>query len=121
MVTPLKRYALTQLGERAERRTFYRRDASCPVITHVRPKGEEGRIQIPAWLVNISEDGCLVTSDHFPPRIDDIYLIVPGFGSKVFGAVRNQGQYTINVQFQTKLTAGIVEKISRLTLVTRDE
>lgn len=121
MVTTLKRHALTQLGERDDRRTFYRRDASCPVITHGRTKHEEERVQVPAWLVNISEDGCLITSDHFPPRLYDIYLIVPGLGSKIFGLVRNQGQFTINVQFQTRLTAGIVEKISRLTLISRDE
>jgi hypothetical protein len=121
MPTPLKRYALTLIGDRTDRRIFYRRDANCPVITHIRVKNEEERVQIPAWLVNICEDGCLVTSDYFPQRADDVYMIVPGLGSKVFGTVRNQGRYTINLQFPTRLTAGIVEKISRLTLIPHDE
>ena len=116
----MKSHALTQLGAQSDRRIYFRRDANCPVITHVRRRGETDRLQVPAWLVNICEDGALLTSDYFPTRIEDTYLIIPGLGSKVLGAVRSQGQYTINIKFRTLLNASLIDKISRLTVVPKD-
>ncbi|PWW04164.1 hypothetical protein DFR52_101855 [Hoeflea marina] len=116
----MKSHALTQLGERSDRRVYFRRDANCPVITHVRRRGETERSQVPAWLVNICEDGALLTSDYFPTRLEDAYVIIPGLGSKVLGAVRSQGQYTINVKFRSLLNAALIDKISRLTMVPKD-
>ena len=115
-----KRYALTQLGElRDGRRAFIRRDANCPVITHVRRRDSDEHIAVPCWLVNISEDGCLVTSDYFPSKAEDVYIIIPGLGSKVHGKARAQGNYTINVKFTTNLTTDIVDKIGRIKTVSK--
>lgn len=115
----LKRYDLTHLRRKPNRRFHVRRDANCPVVTHVRLKDVHGRVAVPGWLVNISEQGCLITSDYFPEKIEDIYLIIPGFGSKVMGTVRNQGEFTIHVEFATTLTSAIVDKVARLTPVQK--
>lgn len=112
-----KRYALTQLGEQKQaRKVYFRRDANCPVLCHVRQRSSEARIAVPSWMVNISEDGCLMTSDHYPSMIDDVYIIIPGLGAKVFGRVSNQGDYTLNVQFTTKVTAEIVDMVARMKM-----
>lgn len=112
-----KRYALTQLGDgKQNRRIYLRQDANCPVIVHVKQRDQEERTAVPAWMVNLSEDGCLITSDHFPRKLENAYIIIPGLGSKVYGVVRTQGQYTINVQFTTKLTSDVVNKVSRITV-----
>ena len=115
-----KRYALTQLGSPEDRRlAFIRRDANCPVITHVRIRAGGDHIAVPSWLVNISEDGCLVTSDYFPKKAEDVYIIIPGLGSKLHGKARNQGKYTLNVKFTTLLTSDIVEKVGRIKTVPK--
>lgn len=110
-----KRYALTKLGGQEEpRRVYFRRDANCPVLCHVRQRNAEVRIAVPCWMVNISEDGCLMTSDHYPPMVEDVYIIIPGLGAKVLGTVCNQGEYTLNVQFSTKVTAEVVDLVARM-------
>lgn len=115
-----KRHALTQLGDAPrEKRVHFRRDANCPVIAHARNREGENRIAVPCWMVNLSEDGCLLTSDHFPPRIIDIYLIIPGLGAKVPGIARTQGEYTVNMQFSAKLTADIINKVARIKTVAK--
>ncbi|WP_422370112.1 hypothetical protein [Hoeflea sp.] len=115
-----KRHALTRLGEASsERRVHFRRDANCPVIAHARNREGESRIAVPCWMVNLSEEGCLLTSDHFPPRIIDIYLIIPGLGAKVHGVARTQGEYTVNVRFTAKLTADVINKVARIKTVAR--
>ena len=115
-----KRYALTQLGELKDpRRVYLRRDANCPVIVHARRREGEDHIAVPSWMVNLCEDGCLVTSDHFPKKAEDVYIIVPGLGSKVHGKVRTQGKYTLNVKFTTLLTADVVAKIARIKTVPK--
>lgn len=116
----MKNHALTQLGNTSQSRIYFRRDANCPVITHVRRRDEMERLQVPAWLVNICEDGALLTSDYFPTRLQDTYVIIPGLGSKVFGAVRNQGEYTINIKFRSLLSASLIDKIARITMVPKD-
>lgn len=110
-----KRYALTQLGEQQKApQVYFRRDANCPVLSHVRQRNTETRIAVPSWMVNISEDGCLMTSDHYPSMIDDVYIIIPGLGAKVFGKISNQGEYTLNVKFTTKVTAEVVDWVARM-------
>lgn len=114
-----KNYALTQLGAKADRRIFLRRDANCPIIAHVRRRNSDEHIAVPCWLVNLCEDGCLVTSDYFPSRVEDIYIVVPGLGSKVHGKARSQGNYTLNVKFSTLLTSDIVDKIGRIKTIPK--
>ncbi|MDZ7601013.1 MAG: hypothetical protein U1A06_06535 [Hoeflea sp.] len=115
-----KRYALTQLGDAKDgRRIYVRRDANCPVITHVRKRDGDEHIAVPSWLVNLCEDGCLLTSDYFPSRAEDVYIIIPGLGSKVHGKARSQGRYTINVKFTTLLTTDIVNKIGRIKTIPK--
>lgn len=66
---PAKKYRLTQLADLKEsRRVYIRRDANCPVIAHVRKHNGSDHVGVPSWLVNISEDGCMITSDYFPER-----------------------------------------------------
>lgn len=119
MASKLKLHALTRLGEQDDRRVFYRRDAGCPVIAHALPANSEARQAVQGWLVNISEDGCLIASDDFPSKVRDIYLIIPGFGQKVFGVSRGQGDHTLHVHFPTRLTATLVEKIARIKVVEK--
>lgn len=115
MVVPSRTFALTRIGQKTEQRIHFRRDANCPVITHVRRYTETRRTQVPAWLVNISEDGCLITGDHFEPLLYDLYLVIPGFDSKLSGRIVGQGDYTINVHFAELITAEMVDRAARLT------
>ena len=112
----LKRYNLTRIGEETAPRVYYRRDAHCPVVTHVRKRGRDARVKITGWLINISEEGCLISSDGFPPELADAYVIIPGLGSKVLGVITNQGEFTVQIQFDRQMPAGLVSQISRLTL-----
>jgi len=115
-----KKHALTQLGENANaRRVYARRDTNCPVIVHVRKRNAEERVAVPSWMVNICEDGCLITSDYFPYKVVDVYIIIPGFGSKVLGSVKNQGKYTLNINFSTLLPADIVDKVARIKTIPK--
>jgi len=114
-----KRHALTQLGNLAGPPAYARRDANCPVITHVRIRNGDEHVAVPSWMINISEDGCMVTSDYFPKKAEDVYIIIPGLGSKVHGKARKQGNFTISVKFTTLLTADIVSKISRIKTVPK--
>lgn len=121
MAQKMKSHALTRLGEHDERRIFYRRDAGCPVVVHASTMKTEVRTAVNGWLVNISEDGCLVASDYFPPKVKDIYVIFPGFGQKVFGVARGQGDHTLHIHFPTRLTRELADKVSRIKVVERDE
>lgn len=114
-----KKYALTKLGDPKNRRSYSRRDANCPVITHARRRGEDLHVAVPAWLVNLSEDGCQITSDHFPSGVDEVYLIIPGLGSKVHGKAKAQGKFTLHVEFSTLLTTEIVDKVGRMKVVAK--
>ncbi len=113
--TKQKRYQLTRIGEKLERRVYYRRDANCPVIAHVRRSGHDERFSLKGWLVNISEDGCLLTAEGFPQFLADLYIVFPGLSSKVLGHVRGQGDFTLHVQFEKQLPAGVVTQISRIS------
>ncbi|MBA69722.1 MAG: hypothetical protein CML30_12675 [Rhizobiales bacterium] len=116
-----KRYNLTRLGEDPSRRVYYRRDAHCPVLMLVRRKGQDHRVRITGWLINISEEGCLTSGDGFPSFLVDAYVIFPGLGSKVLGYIRTQGDFTLQLEFERQLPPGIVTQISRLTLQKADE
>lgn len=115
-----KSYALTRLGDAENpRRVYARRDTNCPVIVHVRRRCADDRIGVPSWMVNICEDGCLITSDYFPDQVEDVYIIIPGFGSKLYGLVKGQGNYTLNVKFSTLLPADIVDKVARIKTIVK--
>ena len=116
-----KYYLLTQPFEdiRAERRVFPRRDANCPVIARVRLRGHEDYISVPSWLVNLCEDGCLLTSDYFPRRIEEVHLTMPGITDEVRGKVRSQGKYTINVKFSKLLKVNVVEMVGRIKTIPK--
>lgn len=121
MAAKLKAHALTRLGGEENRRIFYRRDAGCPVIVHAQTPAATDRVGVKGWLVNISEDGCLIASDDFPPKVRDIYLILPGFGQKIFGIARGQGDHTLHIQFPARLTADIVDRVARLKVTPKTE
>ncbi|MCY0094897.1 hypothetical protein [Hoeflea ulvae] len=115
-----KRHALTQLGSPgATRRVYLRRDTNCPVIVHVGKRNGGDRIAVPSWLVNICEDGCLITSDHIPYKVLDAYIIIPGFASKVHATVKSQGKFTLNFKFSTLLPADIVDKVARIKTIVK--
>ncbi|TDH39172.1 hypothetical protein E2A64_08885 [Pseudohoeflea suaedae] len=113
--TKHKRHQLTKIGDELEQRVYYPRDAGCPVAAHVRRSGRDERLAKKCWLVNISEDGCLLTGDDFPARLADVYIVFPGLGAKVLGHVRGQGDLTLQIQFEKQLPVGIVTQISRIT------
>ena len=116
-----RNYLITQasVDRKEKRRVYPRRDANCPVIARVRQRERKEEVSIPCWLVNLCEDGCLVISDYFPSRIEDITLTIPGMGQKVRGKARGQGDYTINVKFAKLLETALVERIARLKTVQK--
>lgn len=116
-----KNYLITQsLDEiKEERRVFPRRDANCPVIARVRQRGREEEISVPCWMVNICEDGCMLTSDHFPRKIDDVLLTIPGISTKVRGKARAQGKFTVNVRFSKLLKVDVVDMVGRIRAIPK--
>jgi len=116
-----KNYMLTRSGEELKdpRRVYPRRDANCPVIARVRQREREEQISVPSWLINICEDGCLLSSDHFPRRIDDVALTIPGISSPVRGKARAQGKYTVNVRFTKLLTVEVVNMVARIKTISK--
>ncbi|MDF1609018.1 hypothetical protein PZ897_12605 [Hoeflea sp. YIM 152468] len=115
-----KKYAITQIGERKDNRRVYpRRDANCPVIAQIRPRDRKTYKSVPSWMVNLCEDGCLLTSDHFPSKAEDIYLTIPGVPERVHAKARTQGKFTLNVKFTELLTPEIVEMIARIKTIPK--
>lgn len=115
-----KRHALTQIGDADDkRRVYFRRDANCPVVAHVAVRDSDDRIPVPCWMVNLSEDGCLLTSDHFPPKVIDVYLIIPGLGAKVHAIARNQGEFTLSLKLTTKMPRELISKVARIKTVSK--
>lgn len=116
-----KNYLLTRSGEEQKdhRRVFPRRDANCPVIARVRQRERVEVIAVPCWLVNLCEDGCLLTSDHFPHKVDDVSLTVPGIPAPVRGKARSQGKHTINVKFAKLLKIETVDMVARIKTIPK--
>ncbi|OCW58190.1 hypothetical protein [Hoeflea olei] len=114
-----RKYALTQIGDQKDRRIHSRRDANCPIIVHAKKRTGDSTVAVQSWLVNLSEEGCQVASDHFPRNVHEVYVIIPGLGSKVHGNVVKQGDFTLHVAFTTALTAQIVDKVGRIKVVPR--
>ncbi|MBW3098425.1 hypothetical protein [Pseudohoeflea coraliihabitans] len=112
---PKKSYRLTQLGGLAPAPS-YRRDACCPVVLHLRQKGQEARVQLAARLVNISEDACLLAVDNMPAKLVDTYLFVPGIKARIPAKVESQGLHTLEIKFVTRLPADVVDRIAGLDL-----
>lgn len=115
-----RKYAITQLGEaKPIRRVYPRRDANCPIIAHVRPREQEAHIGVPCWLVNLCEEGCLITSDYFPRRVEEVYLTIPGVPHKMRGKVRAQGNFTMNIKFAKLLPTDVVEMVARIKTIPK--
>lgn len=116
-----KNYLLTRSGVELKetRRVYPRRDANCPVIARIRQREREEQVSVPCWLVNLCEDGCMLTSDHFPRKIDEVHLTIPGISSPVRGKVRSQGKFTINVSFAKLLRVETVDMVARIKPVPR--
>ncbi len=116
-----KNYMITQYGEeiKDKRRVYPRRDANCPVIALVRQREREETISVPCWLVNLCEDGCLLTSDYFPHKVEEIQLTIPGVKSKVRGKARSQGKFTINVKFSKLLKTEVVNMVGRIKTIPK--
>jgi len=116
-----KNYLLTRSGEapRETRRVYPRRDANCPVIARVRQREREEQVSIPCWLINLCEDGCLLSSDHFPRKIDDVMLTIPGISSPVRGKARAQGEHTVNVRFTKLLKNETVDMVARIRTIPK--
>jgi len=112
--TKQKRHGLTQIGNEQALVVNYRRDTHCPVIVFIRRANEGKFVQAPAWLINLSEDSCMVSSDNFPKKAYEIRILFPGLSDKIKGKVQNQGDYTINVRFNFELPTRIVNRIARI-------
>lgn len=115
-----KRHALTQIGDvNDKRRTYAKQDANCPVIAHVAIRDSDSRIPVPCWMVNLSEDACLLSSDYFPPRVIDVYLVIPGLGGKVHAIARNQGEFTLSLKLTNKMPPDVISKVGRIKAVAK--
>lgn len=116
-----KNYLITQsIGEaKPERRVYPRRDANCPVIARIRQRGREDELSVPCWMVNLCEDGCLLTSDYFPRKVEDVSLTIPGIPTKVRGKARSQGKFTINVKFSKLLKVEVVDMVGRIKTISK--
>ncbi len=116
-----RNYMLTRTSVelKDKRRVFPRRDANCPVIARVRQRGREEQVSVPCWLVNLCEDGCLLSSDHFPHKVDDVNLTIPGISTPVHGKARTQGQHTINVKFSKLLKIEVVDMVARIRTIPK--
>lgn len=116
-----RNYLLTRTAEAARetRRVYPRRDANCPVIARVRQRDREEQVSVPCWLVNLCEDGGLLSSDHFPRRIEEINLTIPGISSPVRGKVRSQGEFTLNVKFTKLLKIETVDMVARIKTIPK--
>lgn len=114
-----KNYMITHASEgvKNNRRIYPRRDANCPVIARVRQREREAETSVPCWLVNLCEDGCLLTSDYFPHKIEDVSLTIPGIAGKVRGKARSQGKFTINVKFSKLLKNESVDMVARIKTI----
>lgn len=116
-----KNYMLTRSGEglKDTRRVYPRRDANCPVIARVRQREREEQVSVPCWLINLCEDGCMLTSDHFPRKVDEVILTIPGISSPVRGKARSQGKFTINVKFTKLLKVETVDMVARIKTIPK--
>ncbi|SOE18875.1 hypothetical protein SAMN05877838_3820 [Hoeflea halophila] len=116
-----KNYLLTRSGEELKetRRVYPRRDANCPVIARVRQRGREEQVSVPCWLVNLCEEGCMLTSDHFPRKIDEVHLTIPGISTPVRGRISSQGKFTINVRFAKLLKVQTVDVVARIKTIPK--
>ena len=114
-----KSHALTRLGDGRGKRFYVRRDANCPIVTHARRRKSDLYVAVPSWLVNLSEEGCLIASDDFPRDVEEVYLVIPGMGSKVHGKAKKQAKHTLHVHFTTLLPADIVDKVGRIKVIPR--
>ena len=116
-----KNYLMTRSGAdlKDTRRVFPRRDANCPVIARVRQREREEQISVPCWLVNLCEDGCLLSSDHFPRKVDEVNLTIPGISSPVRGRAKAQGAHTVNIRFIKLLQTEVVEMVARIKTIPK--
>jgi len=116
-----KNYMMTRSGAdlKDTRRVFPRRDANCPVIARVRQREREEQISVPCWMVNLCEDGCLLSSDHMPRKVDDVILTIPGISAPVRGKARAQGEHTVNVRFTKLLKTEMVEMVARIKTIPK--
>jgi hypothetical protein len=116
-----RNYLLTRTSEepKEKRRVFPRRDANCPVIARVRQREREEQISVPCWMVNLCEDGCLLSSDYFPRKVDEINLTIPGISAPVRGKARAQGAHTVNVRFTKLLQSDVVEMVARIKTIPK--
>lgn len=117
---PHKRHGLTQLGNEQAQPVYYRRGTHCPVMVFIRRANEEKFTKVPGWLINISEDSCLISSDHFPKKAYEIRIQFPGLSTKFKGKARKQGEFTILVQFSNDLPTRIVDKIALISQKSAD-
>ncbi|MBW3097073.1 hypothetical protein [Pseudohoeflea coraliihabitans] len=130
-MAPLRRHALTQLGDGLERRQFFRRDAICPVLLFLVSQDRRQKHVVAARLVNLSEGGCMVADDAFPWRDDDlsaarlaersfprlgetIIMRVPWIDMSFSGSIRRQGNYTLNIEFTELVPTPLVERMSAM-------
>lgn len=116
-----RNYMLTRSGEglKEKKRVYPRRDANCPVIARVRQREREEQISVPCWMVNLCEDGCLLSSDYFPHKVDEVNLTIPGISSPVRGKARAQGAHTVNVKFTKLLKPDVVEMVARIKTIPK--
>lgn len=126
-----KLYALTQVGRKEDRRQYRRREAYCPVVARLELRRLNQVFDAPCSLINISESGCLLYSNGFPWRDDDlgdqrdaetsfprlsdhVRIFVPWIGVSMDGTIIQQGQYTLHVKFEELAASSVVNRIARI-------
>lgn len=127
-----KLHNLTQLGREDDRRRYFRRDANCPAVVSMSTRHSEERFTVTGLVVNISEQGCMITAGALPwrddvleagrdeslffPRIAErVQIQLPWTGTKVNGVVKQQGNHTLRIQFIALLPEMLVDRIARMT------
>jgi|GEM_PF-762284 len=135
--SPNVRYALTRIRGTAEKRVYFRRDANCPAIALLRVRHYNEHFAAVSHLVNIAEDGCLLSSYTYPwrddplhdgrieglwfPRIaDEVRVHIPWTNSTIDGAISKQGNYTLHIAFTDLLPSGFVDYVASLNPETDD-
>ncbi|PWW01663.1 hypothetical protein DFR52_102326 [Hoeflea marina] len=127
-----KLHNLTRIGRQEDRRHYFRRDANCPAVVAMSTRDTQGQFSAGGLVVNISEQGCLITSGAFPwrddvldagsdapagfPRIaEHVQIFLPWTGTTIGAVIKEQGNYTLRLQFVTLMPELLVDRIARMT------
>lgn len=112
-----------------ERRTDVRFDANCPAIVELNFNDGRRYFALTGVLVNISESGCLVSSDNMPwkgrdaERLqtyvfetirDKCRVYLPWSNTHCTGNIKRVGAFTLALEFDARLQDECVQRIAKL-------